>query len=81
MGSIPTDSVDKVHNFVRNKFLEIDAGGRFRSESEKDPKESKIGPRKARHVVSNQKGSEANDDLPVPHEMYMMLTNPEKMYV
>ena len=62
-------------------MLEIDAGGNFRSRSETETKESKTGTRKARHIVSNQKGSEAKDYLPVPHEIHMKLTNPEKMYI
>ena len=62
-------------------MLEIDAGGRFMSKAENDPKESKTGTRKARRMVSNQKVSEAKNDLPVPCEMYMKLTNSEKTYV
>ena len=81
MGSTTANTIDEVHNFVRNKTLEIDAGGRFKSKTENNPKESKMGARKARRVVYNQKGSEAKNDLPVPREMYMKLTNPEKTYV
>ena len=53
MGSMTVDSIDKVHNFVRNKTLEIDAGERFSSKSENNPKESKTGTREARCAVSN----------------------------
>ena len=82
MGSVTTDSVDGVHNFFRNKTLEIDAGGRFKSKFESnDPKESKTGARKARRIVSSQKGSEAKNDFPVPRETYMKLTPSEKTYV
>ena len=81
MGSTTADTIDEVHNFGRNKTLEIDAGGRFKSKTENDPKDSKAGARKVRRVASNQKGSDAKNELPVPREMYMKLTNPEKTYV
>lgn len=81
MGSMTADKIDEVHHFVRNKTLEIDAGGRFKARFESEPKESKSGTRKARRVSSNEQGSEAGDERPVPYEMYMKLTNAEKKYV
>ena len=71
MGSTTADTIDEGHNFVRNKTLEIDAGGRLYSKAEYDPKKSKTGARKARRVVSNQKGSKDKDDLPVPREIQL----------
>ena len=81
MGSMAADKIDEVHIFVRNKTLEIDAGGRFKVISDNEPKESKASTRKARRMSSDEQGSDAKEGYPVPRETYLKLTNAEKKYV